>query len=408
MCWLGVIAQGCLQYWQPIFITPQLTESNFDYPQKLSIFGKISPLMRNLFYIVFMLGVVLLPQLNMSQSVEKMQEQAMPKVVVRRARIVAAGDLMQHTSQISAALQKDGRYNYSKSFQYIAPYFRQADMAIVNLETTLSYDGPYTGYPAFCAPWAVADALQEIDIDLVALANNHCCDKGGRGIDATCSILDSYGISHTGVFSDSLDYKMNRVCYLKRNDIRFAVVNYTYDINSPAIPKNRIVNKIDTIAIAHDLATIDRSKVDCIVAVMHWGYEYHRQPNREQRRVAEFLQRNGVDLIIGSHPHVVQPAERSADGRITLYSLGNLVSNQRKRYSDGGLIATIDLEIRDSIVKADTISTQKQYRLSLMPVWVRLPDYAIIPQSVGDTLPLDATSKAAYELFIADTKELLE
>lgn len=364
--------------------------------------------MRSLIYIAFLLGVVLLPQLNMSQSVEKLSEQATSEIRVRRARIVAAGDLMQHTPQISAALQKDRRYNYSSSFRYIAPYFREADLAIVNLETTLSHDGPYTGYPAFCAPAAVADVLQEIDIDLVALANNHCCDKGGRGIDATCSILDSYGISRTGVFTDSLDYELNRVCYLKRNDVRFAVVNYTYGINSPAIPKNRIVNMIDTLAIARDLATIDRSEVDCIVAVMHWGYEYHRQPNREQRRVAEFLQRNGVDLIIGSHPHVVQPAERSADGRITLYSLGNLISNQRKRYSDGGLIATIDLEIRDSIVGEKIVSTQKQHALTLMPVWVRLPDYAIIPQSVGDTLPLDATSKAAYDLFMADTEELLK
>ena len=364
--------------------------------------------MRNLLYITLLLGVVLLPQLNMSQSVEKLQEQATTKVKVRRARIVAAGDLMQHTPQISAALQKDGRYNYSSSFRYIAPYFREADLAIVNLETTLSHDGPYTGYPVFCAPAAVADVLQEIDIDLVALANNHCCDKGGRGIDATCSILDSYGISHTGVFSDSLDYELNRVCYLKRNDVRFAVVNYTYGINSPAIPKNRIVNMIDTLAIARDLATIDRSEVDCIVAVMHWGYEYHRQPNREQRRVAEFLQRNGVDLIIGSHPHVVQPAERSEDGRITLYSLGNLVSNQRKRYSDGGLIATIDLEIRDSIVGEKVVSTQKQHALTLTPVWVKLPGYAIIPKPIGDTIPLDATSKAAYDLFMADTEELLK
>jgi poly-gamma-glutamate synthesis protein (capsule biosynthesis protein) len=246
-----------------------------------------------------------------------------------------------------------------------------------------------------------------MEVDLVALANNHCCDKGGRGIDATCGILDSYGIARTGVYTDSIDYKLNRVSYLKRNGVRFAVVNYTYDTNGVPTPKNRIVNRIDTVAIARDLATIDRERVDCVVALMHWGYEYHSQPNREQRRVADFLQRNGVDLIIGSHPHVVQPAERSADGRITLYSLGNFVSNQRKRYCDGGIVAAIDVEICDSVLNGKVVATSKSYDLKIIPVWVSLPGYVVLPQSVGDTMQMNESARSAYELFISDTKSLL-
>ena len=318
--------------------------------------------MKTLLSIAFLFVVAFLPlHYDGVQPADEVQTAAEPSVVVRRARIVAAGDLMQHTPQISAARQSNGRYDYSTSFKYVAPYFSEADLAIVNLETTLSYEGPYTGYPAFCSPVAVADALRDMGVDLVAMANNHCCDKGGRGIDVTCSILDSYGLTRVGVYADSIDYKLNRVTYLKRNDIRFAVVNYTYDTNGIPIPKNRIVNLLDTVVIARDLASIDRENVDCVVALMHWGYEYHRQPNREQKQVADFLQRNGVDLIIGSHPHVVQPAERSVDGRITLYSLGNFVSNQRKRYCDGGIVASIDVEIRDSVLDGKVVATSKNY-----------------------------------------------
>ena len=155
--------------------------------------------------------LVVLPLDFVSYSQQKTSLVSEQSVRVRRARIVAAGDLMQHSPQISAALRQDGRYDYSRSFQYVAPYFQNADLAIVNLETTLSHEGPYTGYPAFCSPAAVADAMRDMNIDVVAMANNHCCDKGGRGIDATCSILDSYGLNRVGVYSDSIDYKVNNV-----------------------------------------------------------------------------------------------------------------------------------------------------------------------------------------------------
>lgn len=364
---------------------------------------KLKPLLA----IIAMMAAVSLSLGFVSYSPQEQPRAAESSVEIRRARIVAAGDLMQHTPQLTAALRSDGRYDYSTSFQYVAPYFQDADLAIVNLETTLSYEGPYSGYPAFCSPAAVADALRDMDIDVVAMANNHCCDKGGRGVRATCSILDSYGLNRVGVYCDSVDYELNRVCYLKRCNIRFAVVNYTYDTNGIPVPKGQVVNLIDTLAIARDLATIDRNEVDCVVAVMHWGYEYQRAAHPEQRRLAAFLQRNGVDLIIGSHPHVVQPVERSVDGRLTFYSLGNFVSNQRKRYSDGGLIAAIDVEIRDSLHNGKVVATTKSYDMELIPVWVSLPGYVVLPKSVGDTLPMNGVARSEYNLFMSDTKSLL-
>lgn len=362
--------------------------------------------MKNILLICVMVVVAFVPLRFVSFPSQKLEPIVESSVNIRRARIVAAGDLMQHSTQIKAARCQDGRYDYSGSFQYVAPYFQDADLAIVNLETTLSYEGPYSGYPAFCSPAAVADAMRDMNIDVVALANNHCCDKGGRGINATCSILDSYGMHRVGAYTDSIDYKVNNICYLKRNNIRFALLNYTYDTNGIPTPKGCVVNRIDTVQIARDLASIDRNQVDCIVAVMHWGYEYQRKPHPEQRRLAAFLRRNDVDLIIGSHPHVVQPVEYCDDG-LTLYSLGNFVSNQRQRYSDGGVIATIDVEIRDSLYGGKVISSAKSYGLKLTPVWVSLPNYTILPQPVGDTLPMSVAERAIYNRFIDDTKSLL-
>ena len=330
------------------------------------------------------------------------------KCKVRRARIVAAGDLMQHQPQLYAARLADSvTYDFSPSFRYIAPYFRQADLAIVNLETTLSYEGPFTGYPAFRSPASLVDAMYDMGVDVAALANNHCCDKGLRGIRSTTAILDSAKISRVGVYPDTLDYAARNILYLERCNIRFAIVNYTYGTNGIPIPRGTVVNLLDTVVMARDLSAINHDEVDCIIAVVHWGNEYELLPNREQRRLAAFMRRNGVDVIIGSHPHVVQPAESSADG-ITLYSLGNFVSNQRTTPRDGGLVATIDVEIIDTLAADGRVKkTVKNYSLRLTPVWVHLPDYAILPPEIGDTLPMTPDSRFRYNRFMRDARTRL-
>ena len=317
---------------------------------------------------------------------------------VRRARIVAAGDLMQHMPQVTAARTPDGKYDYGESFRHVARYFRGADLAIVNLETTLSDDGPYSGYPCFRSPSQVADIMRDMQIDLVVMANNHCCDRGAQGIRSTADILDSRGLVRTGVYRDSIDYRLNNIHYLKRNGITFAVVNYTYGTNGIPVPRGMAVNMLDTVTMARDLAAIDRSRADCVVAAVHWGNEYERRPNAGQHAVADFLRRHGVDLIIGSHPHVVQPFVTGAGG-ITLYSLGNFVSNQRKRYCDGGIMAVIDV----CLAPDGGLS----YALEVIPVWVKCPGYVILPPEVGDTMNMNADARRDYGRFMSDTRELL-
>ena len=322
-----------------------------------------------------------------------------PQGDVRRVRIVAAGDLMQHLPQVTAARNEQGRYDYTESFRHVARIMRGADLAIVNLETTLSDEGPYTGYPCFRSPAAVADAMRDMQIDLAAMANNHCCDRGGAGIRATTRILDSRGIRRTGVFRDSLDHRLNNIQLFRRNGMALAVVNYTYGTNGLSVPEGCIVNRLDTAIIARDMAAAKRLGPDCIIAIVHWGNEYQRQPDAAQRDMAAFLRRHGADVIIGSHPHVVQPVECDSTGGVTVYSLGNFVSNQRKRYCDGGIIAAIDIERRGN--------GPLTYSVEVTPVWVHTPGYAVLPPEVADTMRMTEDSRRRYDLFIDDTRSLL-
>ena len=330
------------------------------------------------------------------------------RVEMRRVRIVAAGDLMQHRPQMVAAQLRDTtKYDFTPSFTLVADRFIDADISIINLETTLSEDGPYTGYPCFCAPEELADAMADMGIDVAAMANNHCCDKGAKGIKSTLDILDKRDISRVGVYRDSVDYKNNNILYIKRRGMFFAILNYTYGTNGINVPKGMYVNLIDTVAMARDLEQVKAQKVDCVIAVMHWGNEYERNANASQIKIEKFLRRHGVNIIFGSHPHVVQPYREYANG-VTLYSMGNFVSNQRTRYRDGGIIATVDVVgverwQGDSLLKKDVY-----YELSLMPVWVMLPKYVVVPADMGEQLDMNYDSRFRYNRFMNDLREHID
>ena len=244
----------------------------------------------------------------------------------------------------------------------------------------------------------ILDLMEAVDIAL--LANNHCCDRGGRGINTTVEQLTRCNIGHTGAFPSKEDYDANKVLYFTSKGVRFALVNYTYGTNGYPVPKGKFVNIIDNERIKRDISTINRDSVDCVIACMHWGIEYQRVPNQEQKSMARFLRSLGVDVIIGSHPHVVQTYEVSSDG-VVFYSLGNFVSNQRKRYTNGGLIAEVN------IIRCDTLS-RLSYSANAHPIHVVQPGYRIVPRSVGDTLKMSNDSRMLYNIFMADTERLLK
>lgn len=340
----------------------------------------------------------------------------LPTSQVFRARLLFAGDVMAHLPQVTAAHRNgcSGRYDFSRQFEYVKPLFAAADRVIVNLETTLSPDGPYTGYPAFRTPDELAYALRDAGVDMAVLANNHCCDRGKHGIRSTLAALDNVGIRHTGAFIDTLRHGADHPLRFEVDGIRFALFSYTYGTNGLPVPAGATVNRIDTVMMARDLAAVDRAVTDCIVVCMHWGTEYERRPNCGQRMLAGFLRRHGADLIVGSHPHVIQSYECDSTHAV-FYSLGNFISNQRRRYCDGGLLAGVEVIKRvgaygrtgacdDSLRRSVSV----RYAVRAIPVWVALPDYRILPPEVGDTITLSPVGRAAYERFMADTRELLD
>ena len=317
----------------------------------------------------------------------------------KRLRLLFAGDAMCHTPQIESARHEDGSLDFRPSFEEVKSYFDQADIAVVNLETTISSNSQHSGYPRFASPVEFADALAWLGTDVALLANNHCCDKGAKGIRATIAKLDTLGIAHTGAFHSKEDYEQNNILRLERNGIKLSLVNYTYGTNGIPTPKSCIVNLTDTIQIANDLALASEG-ADCVVACMHWGYEYQRRPAQSQRKLAEFLHRNGVDIVVGSHPHVIQPYTATEE-QITLYSLGNFISNQQDRYADGGLLAEIEIEkVNDSLCT---------YSLRTIPVWVKKnPGHKLVSAEFAAEEEMSDSQRAFYNRFISDTERLLK
>ena len=315
-----------------------------------------------------------------------------------RAQLLFVGDWMQHTPQITAARRGEG-FDYSRSIEAVAPLMREADLTVVNLETTLRRREPYTGYPMFRAPAALADALHTCGVDVALLANNHCCDGGREGIITTAVELAKRNITHTGAYYNEADRQRNQILRLEVGGIRIALINYTYGTNGLPTPQGMWVNRIDTLEIARDLTRIEAQGADCVVACLHWGNEYERRPNHEQQELATFLQQRGVDLIIGSHPHVIQPIEADSS-RVVAWSLGNFVSNQQQRYRNGGLMLRVEIEKREE--------SPCRYRCEAVPLWVLREGYRILPPEVADTLPMTESARQLYAEFIRDSRTLLQ
>ena len=363
------------------------------YFLQTSFFAKIS------FFFFIVSWVACTPKGTSSHTEETIPAQT------KQTRLVFAGDLMQHLPQVYAARNETGGFDYSESFHYVKNIFEDADIAILNLETTLTPYTRYTGYPVFRSPAQLADALQDMGIDIVVMANNHVCDNGRTGMEFTINRLDSLGIAYTGAFADSLHYQQLHPLLIETNGLRLALLNYTYDTNGMPMPAGTVVNHIDSTAIANDLDNIDRTQVDCVIVFFHWGDEYVRQPNREQQMLAALCHQRGVEIVMGSHPHVVQPFEIQMDAdslirAVTVYSLGNLVSNQRDRYRNGGLIVTLDIR--------KTANEPVEIEPYYTPVWVLLPNYQILPVAVADTLSMPDNQRPTYQQFVDDTRKHLE
>lgn len=317
------------------------------------------------------------------QSVQQQQEE-IPEPIT--ATLAVCGDIMSHSPQTNDAYDAaTDTYSYLPCFQYVRPWIESADYAVGNFETTLN-GPPYSGYPQFCAPDALAYDIKTIGFDLVTTANNHAMDKGFNGVVRTLDTLDQAGLAHVGGYRTQEEYDQSKgVVLADVGGISVAFLGYTYGTNGiPISAENDFcLNRFNT-DYMDTCSTLDQEKLkaeldyaqslepDLIAVMIHWGIEYQTTQNEYQTQVADFLIANGADLILGSHSHVPQPMETrtvtledgSTRSAFVSYSLGNFVSNQSPatvnvNYTD--TTAVLNLELTKDFATGETTVTNISY-----------------------------------------------
>ncbi len=284
-----------------------------------------------------------------SQEKKVVKQPEKPKVVDSFTQVTMsfAGDVMMHLPQITAAaIDGKDQYDFSTVFEKISPKIQKADISLANIETTFG-GKPYTGYPQFSAPDTLAWFMKQAGFDVIVTANNHTADRGTKGIVGTLDALEKYGFAYTGSFKNADERALKYPLMLEKNGIKLAILNCTYGTNGLPVPTPLIVNHIDTAEIRRNVLKAREKGAEIVILTIHWGTEYENNPNKEQKRLANWFLENGIDAVIGSHPHVIQPAvwetftpknDSISRKGLVVYSLGNFISNQRDRYRDGGML----------------------------------------------------------------------
>lgn len=356
------------------------------------------------------------------------------------ATVMSTGDIMVHSTQLTGAYNSQtGEYDFSCYFKEVAPLFKQADLAVANLEVTFggTESGKFSGYPAFNTPDSLADALKNDGINFLLTANNHSYDTGMFGLQRTAQVLKQKGFDFIGTRETAEE---NLYTVKEINDIKIGMANYTYlsisngrkNLNGNQM-KAEAESLISTFVFDNAalenfymeadtiIADMKNQGAEFIVFYMHWGNEYKLTPNTWQKTIAQKLANLGVDIIIGSHPHVVQPVEliHSEDGQnttICLYSTGNAVSNQRQELMDScpsghtedGLIFSYTLRKYGNDVTLDSIG--------IIPTWVNKYKgggghlYTVYPLTTREDATkygLDATAVAKAQKSFDRTKAIV-
>jgi len=277
--------------------------------------------------------------------------------------VVSVGDIFLHSNNLSAAYDaKTKKYNFNPAFSLVADYFKNADLSTAWLGGVMATSGPYTGYPSFKSPAALVDALQNMGLD-VAFRTNHTMDFGTKGLDKTTRIMQDHNINQIAAHATEADSK--NIFIYQKGDLKIAVLGYIYGMNGLPIPKPWMINLIDLKKIKSDVAKA-KTQADFVIVALHFGNEYERYPNKWQKSVVKQIANDGADMIIGSHPHVLQTVDMvtSTDGRpvFVAYGLGNFYCGQRMHYTDASTILKYTIEKTNGVVKLKSIG--------FVPTWV--------------------------------------
>lgn len=309
--------------------------------------------------------------------------------------IGVVGDIMYHQRQLQRGYNmEDDSFDFSNSFEQVSKYISDFDIALGNLETTLSgkdnairlensnYFKGYQGYPCFNTPEVLADNLKEVGFDLFTTANNHSMDSWTGGISDTLDQLDRVGIKHVGTYrtEESQKYLIEDV-----NGIKIGYLSYTYGTNGINLPidKKYLVNTLEMYnedkmeEMYRQVKEMNDIGVDVLTVFIHFGTEYENLPSNKQKEIVNNLFENGADIVLGSHPHVLQPIEiRKVEkngeeyiDKVAIYSLGNFISSQRYTNNepinkDVGMILGIEVE-------KDTEENTYIKEIKMLPTWVQ-------------------------------------
>lgn len=307
------------------------------------------------------------PQKSAQEAQAKIAPDSPPKRTKRlftRAHslsLVMAGDALLHTPVYTDAQKVDSStgaitYNFAKMFAPIAPLIARYDLAFYNQETILGgTELGLSSYPSFNSPQEFGDTMLSLGFNLISLANNHTLDKGERGVRAMLaywhtkeaeSIARAMPITIAGSYTSQEDRDKPRI--YEKNGITYALLAYTYGTNGIPIPKGKeyLVNVYTKDMLIRDVKAL-RDKVDLLLVSMHWGIEYDFAPSKEQREFAALLASLGVDIVIGNHPHVIQPIEKIGN-TLVIYSHGNLISAQKGINKRVGMLTSVRIHLFDT------------------------------------------------------------
>ena len=303
------------------------------------------------------------------------------------------GDLVCHTGLNDEARNKDGTYNYVPIFGAAQDFTAKANYAICTMETTFPDTAEYTGYPQFKSPPALATSLKNIGIDLINTANNHCMDSYKGGLVKTLDVLDQNELDHVGTYRSQEERDKNNGILVKDiNGVSVAFLSFTYGTNGIPVTgfeyaANIFYNDYMTTLkdinydfLQKDMAAARKLNTDLIVVMMHWGNEYYTEPVDYQKDLADYLFKEGADIILGGHCHVPEPMElrnvTDNEGNkktgLIAYCLGNFVSCQEDRYTD--LTAILNIDIQKNLETGETylknVSYVPMYMVDLADVGV--------------------------------------
>lgn len=280
-----------------------------------------------LILIVLLIGLYFAFQANKPKQ-EKILEPKEIKEEVKTSKLslIMVGDALLHSSLYNDGYN-NGVYDFSGQLEFIKPIVQKYDLAFYNQESILG--GKELGlsdYPTFNSPWEFGDAMLDAGFNLVSLANNHTLDRGEKAVLNSCEYWQNKTALTAGSYSSN--EKASEIKIKEKNNIKYALLAYTYGTNGIPVPsgKDYLVNLYSDEKVKNDIEKV-RDKVDLLIISMHWGVEYQSEPTDEQKREAEYISSLGADIIIGTHPHVIQPITY-INNTLVIYSLGNFISAQ--------------------------------------------------------------------------------